>query len=428
MAEYGYRQGALGSPGMLSPEQQQRLIEAQQLRQSNDVPGGKMVSGHYVGPSWTQYLAQGLKNYMGGRQQREVMDEVSKQRQAFNRAITDPLTRPEDIPIGIRDPSYQGESYIGRLSQLGQEGNYPASEMARQLRMQQIQQESQPKPSLVRGSEIGANPEAVYQYMPGEGYSEVYAPQQPDLPAGMFINEQGQAQYYPGYLEGQQAIRSAGRSSVKVNTGNQGPQFGTIPKGYMMVGNEQDGYRMTAVPGGPAEQEEMKAEEQKQMAQEQRERYGDVVTDAIDTVMRQVDEATIPVTSFGSMLSNVPGTTARDVKANLDTIRANVGFDRLQQMRDASPTGGALGQVSEMENRLLQSTLGNLEMSQSEAQFMRNLKQVRDIYDKIVNEGISEDEAEQLLREQAVQRMATDDEIDPELLNYMTPEERELFQ
>ena len=51
----------------------------------------------------------------------------------------------------------------------------------------------------------------------------------------------------------------------------------------------------------------------------------------------------------------VPGTEAQATAAKLDTIKANIGFDKLQKMRDASPTGGALGQVSERELGFLQS-------------------------------------------------------------------------
>lgn len=85
----------------------------------------------------------------------------------------------------------------------------------------------------------------------------------------------------------------------------------------------------------------------------------------------------------GNIGSQVPGTDAYDLSRTLDTIKSNIGFDRLQEMRDNSPTGGALGQVSEMENRLLQTVWGNLEQSQSEEQFLRNL----DIVEKQVEES-----------------------------------------
>ena len=76
------------------------------------------------------------------------------------------------------------------------------------------------------------------------------------------------------------------------------------------------------------------------------------------------------------------------MRALLDTVEANIGFDKLQQMRAASPTGGALGQVSERENKLLQATYGSLSQSQSEEQFKRNLRRLRETYlDTIHGEG-----------------------------------------
>ena len=54
-------------------------------------------------------------------------------------------------------------------------------------------------------------------------------------------------------------------------------------------------------------------------------------------------------------------------------------------MREASPTGGALGQVSEMENRLLQSVLGSLDQELSEEEFRYNLRRLKDTFLDIVH-------------------------------------------
>lgn len=88
---------------------------------------------------------------------------------------------------------------------------------------------------------------------------------------------------------------------------------------------------------------------------------------------------------FGNLMKNFPSSAANDVMANIKTIEAAVGFDRLQAMRDASPTGGALGQVSNIELDLLKSSLANLNQSQSKQQFLTNLAQVKQVYSDIVN-------------------------------------------
>ena len=87
----------------------------------------------------------------------------------------------------------------------------------------------------------------------------------------------------------------------------------------------------------------------------------------------------------GMIESQIPGTPSADFGRLLSTIKANAGFDKLQAMRDASPTGGALGQVSNIELGLLQSAIGNLEQSQSEKQLRENLQRVRSIYAKIIH-------------------------------------------
>jgi len=89
-------------------------------------------------------------------------------------------------------------------------------------------------------------------------------------------------------------------------------------------------------------------------------------------------------TGWGAaLLGELPQTEAFNLQRTLDTIRANVGFDRLQEMRDNSPTGGALGQVSEMENRLLQATEGSLDPRQNAEQLLSNLDKIMALYEAV---------------------------------------------
>jgi len=83
-------------------------------------------------------------------------------------------------------------------------------------------------------------------------------------------------------------------------------------------------------------------------------------------------------TGAGSLLGGLPATEARDFKAELDTLKANIAFGELTAMREASKTGGALGQVSERELALLTATRGALDPAQSPANFRTQLKKVGD--------------------------------------------------
>lgn len=79
----------------------------------------------------------------------------------------------------------------------------------------------------------------------------------------------------------------------------------------------------------------------------------------------------------------LPGTDARDIRAKLDTVEALIGFDALADMRAASPTGGALGQITERELKFLQSVQGSLDVAQSTEQFIKNLARIEKSFKKI---------------------------------------------
>ena len=101
----------------------------------------------------------------------------------------------------------------------------------------------------------------------------------------------------------------------------------------------------------------------------------DRLIDDIDSAIGQVNASTAG--PGGAVLGVFPGTSARDLQANLDTIVANVGFEALNAMREASKTGGALGNVTEKELDFLQATLASLKTGQSPSQLIANLKKAR---------------------------------------------------
>lgn len=116
--------------------------------------------------------------------------------------------------------------------------------------------------------------------------------------------------------------------------------------------------------------------------QARRQQQATLIDDTIDRALALTSNWS---TGAGSYLKALPLTDARDLGALLDTIKANVGFEKLQEMREASPTGGALGAISDFENRMLQSVLSSLEQSQSPEQFKENLELVREQVRNIVH-------------------------------------------
>lgn len=87
----------------------------------------------------------------------------------------------------------------------------------------------------------------------------------------------------------------------------------------------------------------------------------------------------------GYLLKDLPDSLPGDMKQIITTINAQMGFMALQAMRDESPSGGALGQVSERELEFLQKTIASLDMSQSVEQFVKNIGIIRDSMQKSKN-------------------------------------------
>jgi len=113
--------------------------------------------------------------------------------------------------------------------------------------------------------------------------------------------------------------------------------------------------------------------------------YSEAALEAIRDIERNLGDETWWPTSWttglaGSIMSAMPGTPAHDVANAITTIESSIGFDRLQAMRDASPTGGALGQVSERELSQLNASLGSLKQSATRDQFEKNLRAVKRHY------------------------------------------------
>lgn len=183
---------------------------------------------------------------------------------------------------------------------------------------------------------------------------------------------------------------AAGRSSVNVNAGGA-PRLGTIPQGYQVVFDPgTQSYNMQPVAGGPAARDIAAEEEAKGLRNEGTARSGGIVLEDIGRMRRAIQSQPwySPVTGLGgAVLSALPGSGAYNTARIADSIRANIGFDRLNQMRQESPTGGALGQVTERELNFLQSVLGSLDTAQSEDQILYNLERLDGIYRGIVRKA-----------------------------------------
>ncbi|WP_299949071.1 phage tail tip lysozyme [uncultured Ruegeria sp.] len=245
-------------------------------------------------------------------------------------------------------------------------------------------------------------PDAVKQMVLAQ-----FKPQEADKPTSLRQNVEWIMQQNPG-MDFREALKVAkGGTNVTVNNPGQAPvpAYNKLPAGFVYKRDANGQVEIneqgipTAVPiiGGP---EDTSVEDAN--AAEAKATSANLVLDEISIAKELIagESMLSPATGItGNIASNIDSTRAGALKNRLTTIKANIGFDKLQSMRDASPTGGALGQVSEFENRLLQSVFGSLEQAQSAEDIQYNLDRLEKLYTRIIHEGIPDEEAREMYRQ-----------------------------
>lgn len=154
----------------------------------------------------------------------------------------------------------------------------------------------------------------------------------------------------------------AGASSVQVGADGK---LGAVPQGYMVVQDPAapNGVRMVPVPGGPADK------------QAQRVGNAGIASDVVNTAASralEADKERLLGNVFGYLASYVPGTSNAEVYKQVDVLKSNATIEALNAMRAASPTGGALGSVTDRENAMLAAKAGMLDPASPN--FQRDLR------------------------------------------------------
>lgn len=171
-----------------------------------------------------------------------------------------------------------------------------------------------------------------------------------------------------------------GISAGHLDVARQGLKQGTIPAGYRMNAEGN----LEAIPGGPTTTplapKELQAREAKYP----------MATQAVKTVESKADKLIADIETLknhpglpsitGTVYGRTPSVTAegRAAQALYDSIVARGGFQELAAMRAASPTGGALGNVSNQEGQQLKDAFGTLNRTQDAADLRRQLGRVAD--------------------------------------------------
>lgn len=110
-------------------ELKRRLKMAEALQQQA-MPEGQMVSGHYVAPSWTQYLANAYGKYQGGKQEREALGQYGDYQAAKAKKYGDLMTdlakgketiTTDNTPFQVQVPGgqEQQQNNLGGMQPIG---------------------------------------------------------------------------------------------------------------------------------------------------------------------------------------------------------------------------------------------------------------------------------------------------------------------
>lgn len=220
-----------------------------------------------------------------------------------------------------------------------------------------------------------------------------------------------QADINAGLLPAGTPLRGEG-TTVKVDMGGGAPGLGKLSTdfGYVMdaTGNPiidpQTGLpQAAAIPGSPA------ALEAAQLAQKEG-LGGGAKSVSTDTVMTAANEARALIgrTSTGTIgagLAYLPESDAAEVNRQIEVMKSIAKIETLGAMRAASPTGGALGAVSDSESAMLAAAAGALDPRAGPERFGRQL----DNYEKTLFRIIHGPRVGDAIYEQTRDKQATAD-------------------
>lgn len=167
-------------------------------------------------------------------------------------------------------------------------------------------------------------------------------------------------------------------------------QGNIIAQGIKEEDKAPDGYRFTEtgnlepIPGGEADFERKTGREKAIKAIELGQAKAILVNNKVNQALALIDTEGGVTGLSGKVSGLVAGTDAFTLKKIINTLDANLAFEALQAMRDASPTGGALGQVSEMELVLLRSAVTSLDIGLTKDVLIQNLNEVKMHYGKFL--------------------------------------------
>ena len=169
-----------------------------------------------------------------------------------------------------------------------------------------------------------------------------------------------------------------------------GIQVGSIPKDYILKRDDKGNAYLEVIPGSQTAKEQEAMEGKTELKLHSTIDKADMINTNVDKAIEMLETEEWAtgikgafVRDYGGFLA--AGSPAINLESMITHLKANIGFDKLQRMREESPTGGALGQVAVQELVALQATLGSLDLRQDPQLIIDTLNHVRDTYNNNMN-------------------------------------------
>lgn len=379
--------------------QQQMLLDPRYRLSANLINEGSSTAPVQ---SWTQglgRLAQALAGtYIGNK----LQDEMQQRGQNYASTIADALKFGQGTPASTQtygdgttiNWNANAPNKSAMLQQLA--SNPDTAPMAMQFQMADIQNGMKPEIFGSPVKAIGKDGKPVYVQVGSKGTLRPLEGYQPPPDKVVTPSTVQEWNYFttlsPAEKEAYLTMKRANRpmdigGSVIVPSMTQpGAVTGEIPKTLAPEQTpEVKGQQATAVDTAKAQVKKEELRPKAEAALTDLERKATFLNDTIDKALSVASNSSTATGWGNKLLGGLPNTDARALNNYLETIKANIGFDRLQQMRESSPTGGALGAVSEMENRLLQAVQGSLDPLQAD-QLVQNLGIIKKLYPQVLAE------------------------------------------
>ena len=191
-------------------------------------------------------------------------------------------------------------------------------------------------------------------------------------------------------LTGEQVVNTLKQTTTNTDTGGQILQQQRDAFGRAIPGGETR-LDKTPVPKAPGEMETPEAKlalegkKLEQRSQFELEKAYPVKKASVEATTGDIDAQIARAKALrehaglsgitGGVFGRVGSVSAASTsaQADLNQLKAKAGFEALQSMRDRSPTGGALGNVSDTEGRRLEASAAALEQAQGTEDFQTKL-------------------------------------------------------